>query len=91
MSHLHRRTLKGMQCRVKKNSCSRVSCSYNSAIFLCNDNDIPIAPECSLVAGYALKVIDHCKTQLPSGKWYASGKYFNETGGWNAEVRYDKC
>lgn len=91
ITHLNKKAMKGATCKAKKQSCSRVSCSYNSAIFLCNENDFSIAPECKLVADYAFKVIQDCKYPLPPKGLYVNGQHFNESGSWNVVVRHDKC
>ncbi|KAF1810898.1 hypothetical protein P152DRAFT_483602 [Eremomyces bilateralis CBS 781.70] len=40
--------------------CVRISCSWDSGIFLCNDNPWPIAPNCAYLATYAEDIVLSC-------------------------------
>lgn len=42
--------------------CARVSCSYNSAIWLCNDNDTPLRVKCKDLEPFIRKIHDECYT-----------------------------
>ncbi|PWY96229.1 hypothetical protein BO94DRAFT_529621 [Aspergillus sclerotioniger CBS 115572] len=81
--------LKGLEgkCGVSKGprSCARISCSYDSGIWLCNDNEEKLEVKCSELAGYAEDIIERCD----EGE-YVNGQEFDE-GGWNVVVAEDLC
>ncbi|KAI1082123.1 hypothetical protein F5B20DRAFT_47770 [Whalleya microplaca] len=41
-------------------SCGRISCSYNSAIWWCNDSPQTVEFACNLFAKYAQDIVDNC-------------------------------
>ncbi|KAI8629424.1 hypothetical protein F5Y19DRAFT_475411 [Xylariaceae sp. FL1651] len=41
-------------------NCSRVSCSYDSGIWFCNDNPHPISVSCSMLGDHALDIVEKC-------------------------------
>ncbi|KAI0151836.1 hypothetical protein GGR57DRAFT_503761 [Xylariaceae sp. FL1272] len=41
-------------------NCGRISCSYNAAIFWCNDKTVAATYDCSYFAGYAADVVEFC-------------------------------
>ncbi|KAK7739790.1 hypothetical protein SLS62_011232 [Diatrype stigma] len=49
-----------MKCSNMGKSCGRISCSYDSAIWWCNDNTNVIEYQCNLFAYYAWEVYYHC-------------------------------
>ncbi|OOF94915.1 hypothetical protein ASPCADRAFT_507790 [Aspergillus carbonarius ITEM 5010] len=81
--------LKGLEgkCGVSKGpaSCARISCSYDSGIFLCNDNEEKLEVKCSDLAGYAEDIIERCD----EGE-YVNGQEF-DTRNWNIVVAEDLC
>ncbi|KAI1772961.1 hypothetical protein F4818DRAFT_443846 [Hypoxylon cercidicola] len=68
--------------------CSRISCSYDSAIFWCNDRDSRLSIDCNLWAQYAQDVRDACTTDDPSE--HVKGQEFS-TYDWNIIIGYSKC
>ncbi|CAG8953013.1 hypothetical protein HYFRA_00003205 [Hymenoscyphus fraxineus] len=60
----------GGGCGVKALKCARISCSYDAAIYLCNDNEFGIAPSCNELSDYPQKIIDRCG-------WMSSGDTFH--------------
>jgi hypothetical protein len=74
-------------------SCSRISCSYNSAIYLCNDNDYHIEPASAYIASYAKDLVDLCTTgsfdKFPKYR-YTGGQEFGNDG-YNVIVKHDNC
>ncbi|KAI6083181.1 hypothetical protein F4821DRAFT_281077 [Hypoxylon rubiginosum] len=68
--------------------CSRISCSYHSAIFWCNDNDHAVWIDCSLWSQYAQAIIDKCTVDDPSQD--TKGQQFS-TENWNIIVGYSEC
>lgn len=58
-------------------TCDRVSCSYGSAIYLCNGNAVAINPPCSVVADFALSVKNTCRQYYS----YKGGLTDYQTGG----------
>ncbi|KAG4430800.1 hypothetical protein IFR05_013715 [Cadophora sp. M221] len=49
------------QCFVGPYSCVRISCSYNSGIHLCNNNDYLLSHGCGDIATYASAILDKCQ------------------------------
>lgn len=68
--------------------CSRISCSYDSAIFWCNDNDTPLSIDCSLWSQYAQDIIDTCLADDSSEQ--VRGQQFSSNN-WNIIVGYSQC
>jgi hypothetical protein len=72
-------------------NCGRVSCSYNTAIWWCNDE-----PFDKTLMGYdriyygALEIVSPCSHKPFGDSRKTSGQAFS-TGGWNVIVRKDKC
>ncbi|KAI2631565.1 hypothetical protein GGS26DRAFT_598636 [Hypomontagnella submonticulosa] len=55
---------KSGQCHMQAGPgvCSRISCSYDSGIFWCNDNKHDVTTDCSDWANYAQDILDKCET-----------------------------
>ncbi|KAI2606781.1 hypothetical protein GGR54DRAFT_408896 [Hypoxylon sp. NC1633] len=66
--------------------CTRISCSYTSAIAWCNDNDTPIWIDCSLWADYAQDILDGCSVDDAAQR--VRGQQF-DSGNWNIIVGLD--
>jgi hypothetical protein len=47
--------------------CSRISCSYDSGIWLCNDNAWHIQPSCTYLASYAEDIVSRCASDCVNG------------------------
>ncbi|KAI1661838.1 hypothetical protein F4813DRAFT_398363 [Daldinia decipiens] len=67
--------------------CTRISCSYKSAIWWCNDNDHDIYMDCSLWSQYAQDIVDACQTHDASAR--VRGQKFNNEQNWNVMVGFD--
>ncbi|KAI7778631.1 hypothetical protein LA080_001961 [Diaporthe eres] len=71
-------------------ACGRVSCSYNAAIWWCNDNRVTYTlPSYKNIANGAQNVKQQCQRR-PSGFTETSGQGFFD-GNWNVVVREDSC
>ncbi|QLI69713.1 uncharacterized protein G6M90_00g054910 [Metarhizium brunneum] len=74
-------------------ACGRVSCSYNAAIWWCNDEKTPkTLNSFGSIADGVYELEKHCRKYFswnPSGVSIA-GQIFHETN-WNVIVRKDKC
>ncbi|KAK7968690.1 hypothetical protein PG988_007763 [Apiospora saccharicola] len=69
-------------------TCSRVSCSYGSAVYLCNTREEPgTLPSWTHVGAGAFQVADKCKTAGHANS--ARGKFFKDF--WAVEVKSEKC
>ncbi|XXH02105.1 hypothetical protein Hte_008471 [Hypoxylon texense] len=68
--------------------CSRISCSYHSAIFWCNDNDAPLWIDCNLWSQYTQNIVDQCSVDNPSQD--VKGQQF-DSDNWNIIVGYSDC
>ncbi|KAH8650554.1 hypothetical protein BGZ60DRAFT_534212 [Tricladium varicosporioides] len=66
-------------------NCGRISCSYGSGIYLCNDNNYMISPNCGYLATYAQDLCDACNR-----KGYTCGQQF-DTDNYNVIVHGDSC
>ncbi|KUJ23865.1 uncharacterized protein LY89DRAFT_744404 [Mollisia scopiformis] len=77
-------------CGVPGTTCVRISCSYNAAIYLCNDNAYGITPNCAYMASYATDIINDCVFYDDQGNAYVCGQEF-DTDGYNIIVREDSC
>ncbi|ROW06841.1 hypothetical protein VMCG_04210 [Cytospora schulzeri] len=68
--------------------CYRYSCSYNSAIYGCNDNQFDVEVPWSTIADYAESIKDKCNWQVRSGRRdveMVQGQAF-DSGDWNVIV-----
>ncbi|KAF8855710.1 hypothetical protein BDZ45DRAFT_497621 [Acephala macrosclerotiorum] len=70
-------------------NCVRVSCSYDAAIYLCNDNEWDLVISCKDVAFYAGQIIDFCHVMWGDG-WHSCGQMF-DNGNYNVINRMDSC
>ncbi|KAI0179612.1 hypothetical protein GGR52DRAFT_206298 [Hypoxylon sp. FL1284] len=68
--------------------CSRISCSFSSAIFWCNDNDSDLWIDCGLWAQYAQNVVDACT--IDDASQHVKGQQF-DTDNWNIIVGFTMC
>lgn len=73
-------------CHVAGKTCTRISCSFNSGIYFCNDNPGDVWVPCTELAHYASLIIAAC-TQYDFGAHgtYVNGQAFNAAG-WNVFV-----
>ncbi|PYH40792.1 uncharacterized protein BP01DRAFT_192925 [Aspergillus saccharolyticus JOP 1030-1] len=66
-------------------TCARISCSYDSGIYLCNDNAWEIEPKCSYLATYAEDIMTQCYDGM-----YINGQEF-DTDNYNIIVAGELC
>ncbi|KAH7363924.1 hypothetical protein BKA65DRAFT_545838 [Rhexocercosporidium sp. MPI-PUGE-AT-0058] len=80
-----------MSCWVNAHSCARVSCSWDSGIYFCNNNNYNLGHPCAQIADYAAAIYDRCKYQknLISDK-EVGGQAWDD-GNWNVPVHKDRC
>ncbi|KAE9363258.1 hypothetical protein N431DRAFT_564814 [Stipitochalara longipes BDJ] len=75
-------------------NCGRISCSYNSAIYWCNDNDEDYSVNSAYIATFAqdmLKYCQHC-TGTPTGQFcVVGGQEFEYDDNYNVIVRDASC
>lgn len=55
------KSLGDRQCNAGVDGCARVSCSYNTAVYLCNLRDYDWGPSCNEVADHVLAIADMCE------------------------------
>ncbi|KAF8866222.1 hypothetical protein BDZ45DRAFT_720358 [Acephala macrosclerotiorum] len=78
-------------CGVGARSCVRISCSWNSGIYLCNDAYNGITPSCVYMASYAQDIIDDCRgTTGWNTNDIVCGQKF-DTDNYNIIVHWDRC
>ncbi|KAL3489206.1 hypothetical protein BJX62DRAFT_209728 [Aspergillus germanicus] len=77
--------------RAGPSACGRVSCSWNAAIWWCNDaNEFKLLESYNSIADGAAILSQHC---FRDGNWeprVVGGQIFHETN-WNVIVREDEC
>ncbi|KAK7747904.1 hypothetical protein SLS53_001156 [Cytospora paraplurivora] len=68
--------------------CYRYSCSYESGIYGCNDNQYDVNVSWSTLADYAQNVKDNCTKELEDGKahWKVIQGQAFDSDGWNVIV-----
>ncbi|KAL2860917.1 uncharacterized protein BJX67DRAFT_375715 [Aspergillus lucknowensis] len=72
-------------------NCGRVSCSYNSGIYWCNDADeTKTLNSFGSIADGAQKVVDECQRHILDNPTQSSGQVFHYTD-WNVIVTSDVC
>ncbi|OTB03231.1 hypothetical protein M426DRAFT_24019 [Hypoxylon sp. CI-4A] len=69
-------------------TCSRISCSYDSGIYWCNDNPERIEENCLLFSHYAQDIVDEC-TFTHGGIEQLMGQEFS-TSSWNIMAVWSK-
>ncbi|KAI1294521.1 hypothetical protein F5Y03DRAFT_399453 [Xylaria venustula] len=71
-------------------NCGRVSCSYSSGIWFCNDNPHPMSVPCSTFGDRASDIIEKCYSfgDFPTDSVY--GQAF-DTDGWNVIIAGADC
>ncbi|KAK2608901.1 hypothetical protein QQS21_002614 [Conoideocrella luteorostrata] len=86
----HLRSVSGKPgSRAGPKMCGRVSCSYDSAIWWCNDNEHEIELRSyGLIADAAEAIRQKCYTLNTDGDWFTTGQAFMR-GNWNVIVRRD--
>ncbi|KAK6839424.1 hypothetical protein PG987_005290 [Apiospora arundinis] len=75
--------------------CQRVSCSWDSAIYVCNTGrDAPISPTCDQVASYASSILNECmqviwRETVVEGQFWDNG--WSDQGGYYVQVASADC
>ncbi|KAH8590945.1 hypothetical protein B0O99DRAFT_691003 [Bisporella sp. PMI_857] len=81
--YLHKQEDQGIHCDSGPKYCNRVSCSWNSAIYVCNDNDFGISNSCHTVAEYAKSIVDECQFHCSRFNQQCVKGQFFDTAKWN--------
>ncbi|OTA99381.1 hypothetical protein M426DRAFT_27576 [Hypoxylon sp. CI-4A] len=68
--------------------CTRISCSWQAAIWLCNDTPSELQHSCPDLASYATDIAEGCQEQ--ETKLYTQGQEF-DSDSWNVVVGIDHC
>ncbi|KAK0615285.1 hypothetical protein B0T17DRAFT_657485 [Bombardia bombarda] len=77
-------------CTTPAKMCRRHSCKDTSAIYVCNDNDFDIAPNCMYdVARLAVYPYDNCCRGTNPRKGMSGQQFSNQ--GWNVIIGYGNC
>ncbi|KAG4411096.1 hypothetical protein IFR04_015768 [Cadophora malorum] len=74
-------------CWVDGHKCSRISCSYKSAISLCNVTPVRKGLSCSYMTSYAQDILDRCTYNVGLMR-FVGGQYW-DTEGYNINVYRD--
>ncbi|KAH9904833.1 hypothetical protein F4778DRAFT_780009 [Xylariomycetidae sp. FL2044] len=67
-------------CGNMPHACGRISCSYDAAIWACNDNDHDVTYPCRVFAEYAAEVYNEC-TELIQNGYRTRGRGFDDQFG----------
>ncbi|PVH84403.1 hypothetical protein DL98DRAFT_568950 [Cadophora sp. DSE1049] len=78
-------------CSVPGRTCGRVSCSWNSAIYICNNKDEAINPTCDLIAAFAKVMADKCRVRRGVFQHDVTGGQFWDNDNWNVIIHSDRC
>ncbi|PVH87621.1 hypothetical protein DL98DRAFT_581630 [Cadophora sp. DSE1049] len=81
----------GGTCGVGVRTCARVSCSWDSAIFLCNDNSVHIHVSSNLLADYTQDLVNACDKYVSRYRGHAFGGRIFDNGGWQLVVLREEC
>ncbi|RYP11490.1 hypothetical protein DL764_000013 [Monosporascus ibericus] len=68
--------------------CGRISCSYNSAVWWCNDKPRVVKYPCSFFADFVQTITNECSDQWEK---QIQGQVFSEDGSYNVIVGRDWC
>ncbi|KAI1494718.1 hypothetical protein F5X96DRAFT_693821 [Biscogniauxia mediterranea] len=66
-------------------NCGRISCSWNSGIWWCNDDTEPKTVDCSLFASYVADIVERCYNEGRTPDWCVMGQEF-DCDKWNVIV-----
>ncbi|PVH85714.1 hypothetical protein DL98DRAFT_583306 [Cadophora sp. DSE1049] len=80
-----------MSCWVNAHSCARVSCSWDSGIYFCNNNNYNVGHPCFQISDYAQAILDKCKYQKNMWADKEVGGQAWDNGNWNVPVHKDRC
>ncbi|KAI0379516.1 hypothetical protein F5Y04DRAFT_259889 [Hypomontagnella monticulosa] len=67
--------------------CTRISCSYKSGIFWCNDNKHDITIDCADWSSYSQDILDKCQTNDNQ----IAGQEFSTSDKWNILIGRGNC
>ncbi|KAH9210962.1 hypothetical protein DL95DRAFT_525977 [Leptodontidium sp. 2 PMI_412] len=81
----------GGTCGVGVRTCARVSCSWDSAIFICNDNPRHIDIASNQIATYTQDLVNACDHYVSQYRGHAFGGRIFDNGGWQVVVLREKC
>ncbi|CAK7244441.1 MAG: hypothetical protein STHCBS139747_005980 [Sporothrix thermara] len=75
--------------------CTRLTCSSNASIWLCNDNPFAVSIPCTLIADNAVQLLIECQTTTYVGgnTWYSTvrGQIFSSNHMWNVIIDTNVC
>lgn len=75
--------------------CTRLTCSDNASIWLCNDNDFAVEIPCNLIADNAVQLLIDCQTTTYAGgsTWDSTvrGQIFSGDHTWNVIINENTC
>ncbi|KAI1177335.1 hypothetical protein F4777DRAFT_212935 [Nemania sp. FL0916] len=88
VNYLHKIALDAI-CNIAPKTCSRVSCSWKSGIWLCNDIDDTVGVICNTLGDYAAKVLSECTINDSVPR--VSGTDRNDERGYSVKVGHANC
>ncbi|CAK7203991.1 hypothetical protein SEUCBS139899_006742 [Sporothrix eucalyptigena] len=75
--------------------CTRLTCTDDASIWLCNDNDFAVEIPCTLIADNAVQLLIECQTTTYAGgnTWDSTvrGQIFASDGTWNVIINENTC
>ncbi|KAK0107122.1 hypothetical protein ONS95_003828 [Cadophora gregata] len=78
-------------CNVGPRKCVRASCSWNAAIYVCNNQDKEIRPTCDLIAAFAQVMLDKCLIRRGIFQHNLVGGQYWDNENWNVNIYSDRC
>ncbi|KAH7407727.1 hypothetical protein BKA64DRAFT_706136 [Cadophora sp. MPI-SDFR-AT-0126] len=78
-------------CNVGPHSCVRVSCSWDAAISVCNNQDKEIRPSCDLIANFAKTMSDKCLVHRGPFQHNVIGGQYWDIENWNVNIYNARC
>ncbi|KAK6538573.1 hypothetical protein TWF694_010152 [Orbilia ellipsospora] len=78
-------------CGAYAYTCSRVSCAWGAAVFLCNQTGAEIHVSCERIGDAAQHIVDWCDTRIGTTPFYEAKGVWPDTTGYFIEVVMDDC
>ncbi|KAH6723351.1 hypothetical protein BKA61DRAFT_465645 [Leptodontidium sp. MPI-SDFR-AT-0119] len=78
-------------CKIKAHSCKRMQCYYGSMVYVCNNTDHEVRPDCNYLGTFVQDITNLCSVNRENPKVTRAGGQEFETEGYNVIVRQENC
>ncbi|KAH7354864.1 hypothetical protein BKA65DRAFT_535201 [Rhexocercosporidium sp. MPI-PUGE-AT-0058] len=78
-------------CKIPAHSCKRMQCYYGSTVYVCNDSDREVRPECKYLGSFVQDIINLCSVNRENPKITRAGGQEFEIEGYNVIVKQESC